>query len=218
MKWTQTGRSAVSLKSRFQANGSLDPRVGRHDGARPSRMARRRSGPNEPIRCRPAARSDCIGRRSLSRERLAISMAKRAAQDIGTPRRIVAFQHQRRAGVFARRDRLPARCRRYRRHRAVPCSGPARRSAAAHARPRRPARCDVERIAWAARSQAETDGVPARHGDGREWNAIVASAASDSSSSLKRDQPFGFLRGEATHTTLERSPGSGTNTHGPCGV
>ena len=30
-----------------------------------------------------------------------------AAQDVGAPRRIVAFQHLRRAGIFARRDRLP---------------------------------------------------------------------------------------------------------------
>ena len=33
----------------------------------------------------------------------------------------------------------------------------------------------------------------------------------------QRHQPFGFL-GAMTHTTLQRSPGSGTNTHGPCGV
>ena len=39
-------------------------------------MASRRSGPTEPIRCMPAARSDCIGRRSLSNERFAISIAK----------------------------------------------------------------------------------------------------------------------------------------------
>ena len=44
-------------------------------GARPSRMASRRSGPNEPSRCMPAARSDCIPTKSLSKERLAISMA-----------------------------------------------------------------------------------------------------------------------------------------------
>ena len=47
----------------------------RHDGARPSRIANRRSGPNEPISCNPAARSDCIGRNALNKERLAISMA-----------------------------------------------------------------------------------------------------------------------------------------------
>ena len=39
-------------------------------------MARRRSGPTEPIRCIPAARSDCIGKRSLSKVRLAMSIAK----------------------------------------------------------------------------------------------------------------------------------------------
>ena len=33
----------------------------------------------------------------------------------------------------------------------------------------------------------------------------------------QRHQPLGFL-GAETHTTLQRSPGSGTNTHGPCGV
>src|SRR5581483_5273626 len=48
----------------------------RHDGARPSRMANLRSGPNEPIRCKPAARSDCIGKKALKSERLARSMAK----------------------------------------------------------------------------------------------------------------------------------------------
>jgi len=45
----------------------------RQDGANPSRMASRRSGPNEPIRCNPAARSDCIGRNALNNERFAIS-------------------------------------------------------------------------------------------------------------------------------------------------
>src|SRR6266481_7581549 len=67
----------------------------------------------------------------------------------------------------------PARYRRYRRHRAIPGSGPARRSAAAHARPRRPARWGIWRIVWAGRSPAETNGVPARRGRGREWNAIA---------------------------------------------
>ena len=98
---------------------------------------------------------------------------KGPAGDIGAPRPIVTLQHLRRARVFARHQSLPARCRRYRRHRAVPCSGPARRSAVSHARPRRPARCGLWRIAWAVRSQAETDGVPARPGGGREWNAIA---------------------------------------------
>ena len=43
------------------------------------------------------------------------------------------------------------------------------------------------------------------------------SAASDNSASLsaiRRSASFG----EATHTTLQRSPGNGTNTQGPSGV
>ena len=43
------------------------------------------------------------------------------------------------------------------------------------------------------------------------------SAASDNSSSLNAIMRSASL-GVMTHTTLERSPGSGTNTHGPCGV
>ena len=34
---------------------------------------------------------------------------------------------------------------------------------------------------------------------------------------IKREQPLGLLW-RATQTTLQRSPGRGTNTHGPCGV
>src|SRR6266851_10266012 len=63
MWFIQTGRLAFPC------------RVDRHEGARPSRMARRRSGPIEPIRCRPAARRVCMGKRSLSNERFAASIA-----------------------------------------------------------------------------------------------------------------------------------------------
>ncbi len=68
----------------------------------------------------------------------------------------------------------------------------------------------------AVRSPAETDGVPVRRGGGREWNAIVFPRLRDNSSSLSavsRSASFGA----ETHTTLQRSPGSGTNTQGPCG-
>ena len=43
------------------------------------------------------------------------------------------------------------------------------------------------------------------------------SAASDNSSSLSAISRSASLVAE-THTTLQRLPGSGTNTHGPCGV
>src|ERR1700682_4371949 len=66
MWFIQTGRLGFPKKTKLTR---------RHDGARPSRMARRRSGPIEPIRCRPAARSDCLGSTSLSKERLAVYSA-----------------------------------------------------------------------------------------------------------------------------------------------
>jgi hypothetical protein len=63
--------AGVSLTSAESAWGRV-----RQDGASPSRMASRRRRPNEPIRCRPAARMDCTGRKSLSRERFARSITK----------------------------------------------------------------------------------------------------------------------------------------------
>ena len=39
-------------------------------------MANRRIAPTEPIRCMPTARNDCTGKRSLSSERFAMSIAK----------------------------------------------------------------------------------------------------------------------------------------------
>ena len=51
------------------ASGLAEPRM-------KPRIARRRNGPNEPIRCSPAARRLCIGKKPLSRDRLATSMAK----------------------------------------------------------------------------------------------------------------------------------------------
>jgi hypothetical protein len=58
------------------AGVSLNSRRGRHEGASPSRMARRRSGPSAPMRCSPAARNVCMGRKSDSSERFARSIAK----------------------------------------------------------------------------------------------------------------------------------------------
>ena len=71
---------------------------------------------------------------------------KGPAGDVAAPGRLVTRQHLRRAGILAVPRSPCRRCRRYRRHRAVPCSGPARRSAAAHGRLRRPARCGSSRI------------------------------------------------------------------------
>ena len=48
-----------------------------------------------------------MGRKSLNRERFAISIDKHAAGDIGTPGRIVAVQERRRARIFTRNDRVP---------------------------------------------------------------------------------------------------------------
>lgn len=47
----------------------------RHVGVSPSRMAKRLSGPMAPSRCMPMARTGCNGRKSLSSERLAKSIA-----------------------------------------------------------------------------------------------------------------------------------------------
>ena len=157
-------------------------------------MAMRRSGPNEPIRCRPAARSE-LHRQEIAEQRAVGDIdGEGSAQHIGAPRRIVAFQHLRRAGVFARRHRLAARCRRYRRRRAAPCSGPARRSAGSHARPRRPARRDAFANCLGC---SIASGNRWRPGSTRRRPRIECdwlSAASDNSSSDQRHQPLGLLR------------------------
>ena len=75
----------------------------RHDGASPSRMASRRSGPIEPSRCRPAARAVCTGRKSDSSERLATSITKVRLADVAAPRRSIAAERR-----AARRDRRPS--------------------------------------------------------------------------------------------------------------
>ena len=63
-------------------------------------MASRRIAPTEPIRCMPAARSDCIGRKSLSNERFARSIAKVRLATSLRRAEFVALEHLRRAGVF----------------------------------------------------------------------------------------------------------------------
>ncbi len=181
--------AGVSVRPAQPARSAL----GRHDGASPSRMARRRSGPHELIRCRPAARIVCRGRKSAEQRPIGDFDDKGPADHIGAAGRIVTLQYPRRTGIFAGDDSLGDDRRRDRRRRAVPCSGPARRSAAAHGRPRRPARCGRRRIAGVARSQAETDDAPARRRCGREWNATALGRLGQFLVA-QRDQSFGLFR------------------------
>src|ERR1700733_4019467 len=87
----------------------------------------------------------------------------------------------------------PARYRQFRQRRAAPYSVPALRSAAAHVRPRRPARRDGGQTVGVARSQVETNGVPVRSWYGREWNAtafrLLPTIRHRSSSSVVRPGP-----------------------------
>jgi hypothetical protein len=76
------GREPVRVKKTRQ---KIDPRVDRHDGASPSRMASRLIGPTEPSKCKPAARSGCSGRKSFNSDRFAQSIAK--VRLITSPRR-----------------------------------------------------------------------------------------------------------------------------------
>ena len=69
-------------------------------------MAMRRSGPNDPIRCSPAARSGLHGQEIAQQGTVRQIDGKHPAGDIGAPRRIVAVQHLRRARILARSDRL----------------------------------------------------------------------------------------------------------------
>ena len=169
--------------------------------------------PNRSDAC-PTARSVCTGRRSLSSERFAISIAKvRLRHRCAAPNcnaitlrapRILACQHRVAhdigdVGGVAQSHVQTLRT--DRRH--------------AHARLRRPARCASWRIAGAVQCErkhavrlnrdAAENGMRLPSRGLRQF--IIVNAISRSAS-----------LGAVTHTTLLRSPGRGTNTHGPCGV
>ena len=190
----------------------------RHDGARPSRMARRRSGPIEPIRCRPAARSDCIGRKSLSNERFAMIDREGPAGDIGAPRRIVALQHLRRAGILARQHRLP--------HDIGDIGGIAQSHVQALRADRRQhmggfADQRDTRLARIVRGCSIASGNRCRPGSTVMRPRMECDCRLRGLGQFVVAQAPSAVRlpsGAATHTTLQRLPGSGTNTHGPCGV
>ena len=147
-------------------------------------MARRRSGPIEPIRCRPAARSDCIGRKSLSSERFAISMAKVRLATSARRAESITLQHLRRAGIFAGGHGVA--------HDVGDIGGVAQPHVEALRADRRQHMrgfadqrdAVLWQIAWAARSRAETDAVPARRWMRPRMECDCVSAASDNSSSL----------------------------------
>ena len=121
-----------------------------------------------------------------------MSMAKVRLAISGRRAEFVARQHLRRTRVFAARSSPRARCRRYRRRRAVPCSGPARRSAAPHARLRRPARRDCGRTASGCSIASGNRWRPGSTRIRPRMECDCVPAACDSSSSLERHQPLGL--------------------------
>ena len=140
----QAEPNPVSLYGRF-----------RHDGERPSRMARRRSGPTLLIKCSPSARAVWIGRKSLSSDRLPCR-SRTSGLDVAAPRRFKSRKSLRCArDPFRKRERRGQRLR-YRRRHADPGSAPARRSAVEHGRLRQPIQCGCLQSALVARSLAET--------------------------------------------------------------
>ena len=173
-------------------------------------MARRRSGPTASIRCMPAARSDCTGRRSLSSERLAKSIARcgwrcrRAAP-------CVARQHLRRAGVLAGRASRRDDTGDDRRHRADPIEAlrADRRQhmrGFADQRDARSANC---------RGRSNASGNRCRPGStvsGREWNAIAAPTAADSASSSSASAARLLRRGRPRPRCSARRAAARTRT------
>src|SRR5262245_56466348 len=76
LRQIETTRSNHSEEDRRIESSRCEAELARQDGASPSRMARRRSGPIAPMRCKPAARTVCTGSKLDSSERLARSITK----------------------------------------------------------------------------------------------------------------------------------------------
>ena len=143
-----------------------------------------------------AGRAQRLHRQEIAEQRAVGDIDRKGpAHDVAAPRRSVA-----RAAPAARRDPRPA---------AIASPTMSAISAASRSPMLRPcapiggttwaasptsAMRLLRRIGWAARSRAETDGVPASTRTRPRMECDCFSAASDSSSSLERHQPLGFRR------------------------
>ena len=148
-------------------------------------MAARLSGGVACSARSPARRRSRSGRAPAIAARFSTSIPAIRASDLGMPRAVVAAQKLRRADVARRRraprrrDRAASRCR------PATCSAPARRSAAPHAPPRRPARCAGRRAASATCATiGQSMRRPSRRSAPRTPQARRFSAASKASSGI----------------------------------